>query len=73
MKIKRLLLIVIAFLSITFAANAQYKINIECKNNTHDDYVFTGHITDGSSTQFWNVNVPAATKKNVIFIVNSPN
>ncbi len=71
MNIKRLLLIVIAFLSITFAANAQYKINVECKNNTHDTYYFTGHITDGSSTQFWSIYVPAGATKNVYFIVNS--
>ncbi len=73
MKAKRLLLIIIAFLSISLATSAQYKIAIECKNATHDTYNFTGWITDGTSSQFYNVYVAAGATVVVSFTVNSAN
>ena len=73
MKIKRFLLIVIAFLSISLVTSAQYKIAIECKNATHDTYNFTGWITDGTSSQFYNVYVAAGATVYATFNVSTPN
>jgi len=50
MKFKRLFLVVIAFLSITLLANAQCKIKISVDNQTHEKYMMSGKLTDGSNT-----------------------